>query len=134
MCVSKSLDHLVAGKQREKRTTVVLQLPEVQEFVAEARERHALMTTRRARRYQRGSICKSQNGEVWYGRYYPAPGAPQKRVPLGRTSQIDEKQARIRLDDMVAVLNRNPAHVLGAEPVRRFLQQVYVPQKYEDGD
>jgi hypothetical protein len=50
------------------------------------------------------------------------------------TSQIDEKQARIRLDDMVAVLNRNPAHVLGAEPVRRFLQQVYIPQKYEDGD
>ena len=115
------------GWRRDKST-------QVQEFVAEARERHALMTTRRARRYQRGCICKSQNGEVWYGRYYPAPGAPQKRVPLGRTSQIDEKQARIRLDDMVAVLNRNPAHVLGAEPVRRFLQQVYVPQKYEDGD
>ena len=92
------------------------------------------MTTRRARRYQRGSICKSQNAEVWYGRFYPVPGAPQKRIPLGRTSEIDEKQARIRLDDMVAVLNRNPAHVLGAEPVRRFLQQVYIPQKYEDGD
>jgi len=92
------------------------------------------MTTRRARRYQRGSICKSQNAEVWYGRFYPVPGAPQKRIQLGRTSEIDEKQARIRLDDMVAVLNRNPAHVLGAEPVRRFLQQVYIPQKYEDGD
>ena len=36
------------------------------------------MTTRRARRYQRGSICKSENGEIWYGKYYPAPGAPQK--------------------------------------------------------
>ena len=24
--------------------------------------------------------------------------------------------------------------MLGAEPVRRFLQQVYIPQKYEDGD
>jgi site-specific recombinase XerC len=112
----------------------VLQLPEIQEFVAEARERNALMTTRRARRYQRGSICKSENGEVWYGKYYPAPGAPQKRVQLGRASEMDEKQARIGLDDIVALLNRNPAHVLGAEPVRRFVEQVYIPQKYENGD
>ena len=92
----------------------MLQLPEVQEFVAEARERHALMTTRRARRYQRGSICKSQNGEIWYGKYYPAPGAPQKRVQLGRSSEMNEKQARTALDDMMAVLNRNPAHAMTA--------------------
>jgi site-specific recombinase XerC len=38
------------------------------------------------------------------------------------------------LDDIVAVLNRNPAHALGAEPVRRFVEQVYIPQKYENGD
>jgi hypothetical protein len=38
------------------------------------------------------------------------------------------------LDDIVAVLNRNPAHALGAEPVRRFMEQVYIPQKYENGD
>jgi site-specific recombinase XerC len=112
----------------------VLQLPEIQEFVAEARERNALMTTRRARRYQRGSICKSESGEVWYGKYYPAPGAPQKRVQLGRASEMDEKQARMRLDDIVALLNRNPAQVFGAEPVRRFVEQVYMPQKYENGD
>jgi site-specific recombinase XerC len=112
----------------------VLQLAEIQEFVAETRERNALMTTRRARRYQRGSICKSESGEVWYGKYYPAPGAPQKRVQLGRTSEMDEKQARIGLDDIVAVLNRSPAHALGAEPVRRFVEQVYIPQKYENGD
>jgi hypothetical protein len=99
--------------------------------VAETRETDALMTTRR---YQRGSICKSANGEVWYGKYYPAPGAPQKRVQLGRTAEQDEKQARIALDDIVAVLNRNPAHALGAEPVRRFVEQVYIPQKYENGD
>jgi hypothetical protein len=123
-----------AGQQREKKAGIVLQLPEIQEFVAEARERNALMTTRRARRYQRGSICKSENGEVWYGKYYPAPGAPQKRVQLGRASETDEKQARIGLDDIVALLNRNPAHVLGAEPVRRFVEQVYIPQKYENGD
>src|ERR1022692_1294362 len=85
-------------------------------------ERDALMTTRR---YQRGSICKSENGEVWYGKYYPAPGARQKRVQLGRTAE---------LDDIVAVLNRNPAHALGGEPVRRFVEQVYIPQKYENGD
>jgi site-specific recombinase XerC len=109
----------------------VLQLAEIQEFVAETRETDALMTTRR---YQRGSICKSANGEVWYGKYYPAPGAPQKRVQLGRTAEQDEKQARIALDDIVAVLNRNPAHALGAEPVRRFVEQVYIPQKYENGD
>ena len=109
----------------------MLQLAEVQEFVAEARERDALMTTRR---YQRGSICKSENGEVWYGKYYPAPGAPQKRVQLGRTAEKDEKAARVALDDIVAVLNRNPAHALGAEPVRRFVEQVYIPQKYENGD
>jgi hypothetical protein len=72
----------------------VLQLPEVQEFVAETRERHALMTTGRARRYQRGSLCSSENGEIWYGKYYPAPGAPQKRVQLGRISEMNEKQAR----------------------------------------
>ena len=48
----------------------MLQLAEIQEFVAETRERDALMTTRR---YQRGSICKSADGEVWYGKYYPAP-------------------------------------------------------------
>ena len=112
----------------------MIQSTQVQEFVAETPERQALMTTRRARRYQRGSICKSENGEVWYGKYYPAPGAPQKRVQLGRTSEIDEKQARVELDDIVAVLNRNPAHVLGVEPVRRFIEQVYIPQKYENGD
>ena len=80
----------------------MLQLPEVQEFVAETRERHALMTTRRARRYQRGSLCKSESGELWYGKYYPAPGAPQKRVQLGRTSEMDDKEARTALDDIVA--------------------------------
>jgi hypothetical protein len=112
----------------------VVQLQTVSGFVAEALERHALMTTRRARRYQRGSICRSENGEVWYGKYYPAPGAPQKRVPLGRTSELDGKQARTALDDIVAALNRNPVHALGAEPVRRFVEQVYIPQKYENGD
>ena len=88
----------------------MLQLPEVQEFVAEARERHALMTTGRARRYQRGSLCQSENGEIWYGKYYPAPGAPQKRVQLGRVSEMDARQARTALDDIIALLNRNPAH------------------------
>jgi len=112
----------------------VLQLPQIQEFVAEARERHALMTTRRARRYQRGSLCKSENGEIWYGRYYPAPGAPQKRVQLGLVSEMEGKQARTALDDIVAALNKNPGHALGAEPVRRFVEQVYIPQKYENGD
>lgn len=92
------------------------------------------MTTKRARRYQRGSLCKSENGEIWYGRYYPAPGAAQKRVYLGRTDEMEEKEARTALDDIVAVLNRNPAHALGAEPVRRFIEQVYIPQKYEDRD
>lgn len=112
----------------------MLQLPQVQEFVAETRERHALMTTRRARRYQRGSICRSEDGEIWYGKYYPAPGAPQKRVQLGRISEMDEKGARTALDDIVAAMNRNPTHALGAEPVRRFVEQVYIPQKYENGD
>jgi hypothetical protein len=112
----------------------MIQLPEIQEFVAETRERHALMTTRRARRYQRGSICNSENGEIWYGKYYPAPGASQKRVQLGWTSEMDERQARVALDDIVAALNRNPMHALGAEPVRRFVEQVYIPQKYENGD
>jgi len=112
----------------------VLQLPQIQEFVAEARKRHALMITTRVRRYQRGSICKSQNGEIWYGKYYPTPGAPQKRVQLGRSSEMSEKQARTALDDRMALLNRNPAHALGAEPVRRFVEQVYIPQKYENGD
>jgi site-specific recombinase XerD len=112
----------------------VLQLPEVQEFVAETRERHALMTTRKARRYQRGSLCKSENGEIWYGKYYPVPGAPQKRVQLGRCSEINEKQARTALDDLMALLNKNPGHALGAELVRRFVEQVYIPQKYENGD
>jgi integrase len=47
---------------------------------------------------------------------------------------MDEKQARIALDDIVAALNRNPGHDLGIEPVRRFVEQVYIPQKYENGD
>lgn len=47
---------------------------------------------------------------------------------------MDEKQARIALDDIVAELNKNPAHALGAEPVRRFVEQVYIPQKYENGE
>jgi integrase len=47
---------------------------------------------------------------------------------------MDEKQSRTAMDDIVAVLNRNPAHALGAEPVRRFVEQVYIPQKYENGD
>src|SRR6266480_4654359 len=134
MYLSKDIDGPVAGPQREKRPEVVLQLAQVQEFVAETRERHAFMTTRRARRYQRGSICKSVNGQIWYGKYYPAPGAPQKRVQLGRTEEMDEKQARTALDDIIAVLNRNPTQALGAEPVRRFVEQVFIPQKYENGD
>src|SRR5258708_6548482 len=134
MCLSKAISRPLAGRKRENGTCVVVQLQTVSGFVAEARERHALMTTRRARRYQRGSICTSENGEVWYGKYYPAPGAPQKRVPLGRTSELDGKQARTALDDIVAALNRNPVHALGAEPVRRFVEQVYIPQKYEDGE
>src|ERR1700693_808053 len=88
------------------------------------------MTNRRARRYQRGSLCKSENAEIWYGKYYPAPGAPQKRVQLGRSSEMNEKQARTALDDIIALLNRNPAHAQGAELVRRFVEQVYIPQKY----
>src|SRR5258708_19447338 len=134
MCLSKAISGPLGGRKRENGTGLVVQLQQFQEFVAEARERHALMTTRRTRRYQRGSICRSENGEVWYGKYYPAPGAPQKRVPLGRTSELDGKQARTALDDIVAALNRNPVHALGAEPVRRFVEQVYIPQKYENGD
>ena len=92
------------------------------------------MSTKRSRRYQRGSICKSKNGEIWYGKYYPAPGAPQKRVPLGRTAEMDEKQARIALDDIVATMNKGPSQAAGGELVRRFVKQVYIPQKYENGD
>jgi hypothetical protein len=109
MCLPKGIYCPVAEQPRERPLGTVLKLAQVQEFVAEARERYALMTTRRARRYQRGSICKSHNGQIWYGKYYPAPGAPQKRVPLGRTSEMDAKQARVALDDIVAALNRNPA-------------------------
>jgi integrase len=47
---------------------------------------------------------------------------------------MDAKQARTALDDIVAALNRNPAHALGSEPARRFIEQVYIPQKYENGD
>jgi hypothetical protein len=47
---------------------------------------------------------------------------------------MNEKQARTGLDDIIAQLNRNPAHALGAEPVRRFVEQVFIPQKYENGD
>jgi hypothetical protein len=44
--------------------------------------------------------------------------APQKRVQLGRVSEMDAKQARTVLDDIVAALDKNPGHALGAEPVR----------------
>jgi integrase len=47
---------------------------------------------------------------------------------------MNEKQARTALDDIMAVLNRNPAQTQGAELVRRFVEQVYIPQKYENGD
>jgi integrase len=47
---------------------------------------------------------------------------------------MDAKQARIALDDIVASLNKNPAPALGSELVRRFVEQVYIPQKYENGD
>jgi integrase len=92
------------------------------------------MSTKKARRYQRGCICKSENKEIWYGKYYPQPGAPQKRVQLGRCSEMDEKQARTALDDIVAALNKGPSQVLGGELVRRFVKQVYIPQKDENGD
>src|SRR6202451_2484761 len=123
MRLSKGICRPLAGPRREWRAGLMLQLAEVQEFVAETRGRDAL---RHTRRYQRGSIYKSENGEVWYGKYYPAPGAPQKRVQLGRTAEKDEKAARTALDDMVAVLNRNVTHMLGTEPVRRFVEQVYI--------
>jgi len=47
---------------------------------------------------------------------------------------MNERQARTALDDIIAVLNRNPGHAQGAELVRRFVEQVYIPQKYENGD
>jgi site-specific recombinase XerC len=47
---------------------------------------------------------------------------------------MNEKQARTALDDIMALLNRNPAQAQGAELVRRFVEQVYIPQKYENGD
>jgi site-specific recombinase XerC len=47
---------------------------------------------------------------------------------------MNEKQARTALDDIIALLNRNPAHAHGAELVRRFVEQVYIPQKYENGE
>jgi site-specific recombinase XerC len=47
---------------------------------------------------------------------------------------MNERRARTELDDIVALLNRNPAHAQGAELVRRFVEQVYIPQKYENGD
>jgi hypothetical protein len=72
----------------------MIQSTQDQEFVAETRERDAFMSTKKARRYQRGSISQSLNGEIWYGKYYPQPGAPQKRVQLGRCSEMDEKEAR----------------------------------------
>ena len=47
---------------------------------------------------------------------------------------MDAKQARVALDDIVAELNKKLVHALGAEPVRRFVERVYIPQKYENGD
>src|SRR5947207_2573044 len=47
---------------------------------------------------------------------------------------MNERQERTALDDIIALLNRNPAHTQGAELVRRFVEQVYIPQKYENGD
>jgi hypothetical protein len=75
----------------------VLQFSEIQEIVAEAPERQALMSTRKAkaRRYQRGSISKSESGAIWYGKYYPAPGAPQKRVQFGRTDEISRRNTKM---------------------------------------
>ena len=61
--------------------------------------------------------------------------SPQdQRILLGRTTDIDEKQARTALDEIVAALNKSPSEALGGELVRRFVTQVYVPQKYDNGD
>ena len=64
----------------------MIESTQVQEFVAETRESDALMITKKNRRYQRGSLGLSNNGELWYGRYYPVPGEPQKSILLGRTA------------------------------------------------
>jgi hypothetical protein len=47
---------------------------------------------------------------------------------------MSDKQARAALDDIVAALNRSQSQALGGELVRRFVEQVYIPQKYENGD
>jgi integrase len=47
---------------------------------------------------------------------------------------MSEAQARTALDDIVAQLNRSHSQVFGSELVRRFVEQVYIPQKYENGD
>src|SRR5437016_13846384 len=91
------LSHAVRTKT-SKQGRIVVQFKQFQDSWQERGKGTRFMTTRRARRYQRGSICRSENGEVWYGKYYPAPGAPQRRVPLGRTSEMDGKQARTALD------------------------------------
>jgi hypothetical protein len=109
----------------------VIQSTQIQEFVAETPERQALMTTK-SKEISTRRYLQLTKRVVWYGKYYPAPDAPEKRVQLGRTSETRSEHGS--LDDIVAVLNRNPQHVLGVEPVRRFVDQVYIPQKYENGD
>jgi len=44
------------------------------------------------------------------------------------------KRARVALDDIIAAMNKNPANALGAESVRRFVEQVFEPVKYSNGD
>src|SRR5262249_53282943 len=61
----------MAGRQREKGSHVVLQLPQIQEFVAEARERHALMTTRRARGINEAVFANHRMGRSGTGSIIP---------------------------------------------------------------
>jgi hypothetical protein len=81
------------------------------------------MTTKRARRYQRGNLQITERRalvrEILSRSRRSAEACSTRPTP-----EIDEKQPRVALDDIVAVLNRNPAHVPGVEPVRRFVEQV----------
>ena len=70
----------------------MLQFSEIQEIVAEAPERHALMFTRKAkaRRYQRGSISKSESGNL-VREILPGTGRPPEACSV-RSNRRDIPQ------------------------------------------
>lgn len=89
------------------------------------------MRKKRTRRYQRGSLVKS-NGN-WVAKWYYAPGSQTSKV-LGRIADMTVSDANRELAEIVRPLNQCAVHSRQHVTLQQFVDDVFLPTKMESGD